>query len=92
VTKNPKLKNCPTPQKSVRIAPKNFPDSFLKNKPVWRFAWMDINGPWGWLKIDSAKIFIHILHEKLKYFETMTWQEIDKNRQNHIIPVSLKHT
>lgn len=88
MTKNPKFKTHPFPQKSPHFSQNNSPDSLLTKKPVWRFSQMDITGPWGWSNIDTTKTFLYILHEKLKCFETMTWEEIDRKGQNHVMPVS----
>ncbi len=86
MTKRAKLKKKPTTGKSPRIAAQNSPDSILNRNPAWRFARMDVEGPWGWGNIQSARKFIEILSQKLKNFETMTWKEIDKNGQSHIMP------
>jgi len=87
MNKKPKIKNIPSPQKRPNFSPKASPDSVLKRTPVWRFSLMDRQGPWGWANIPSADVFIYVLCQKLKNFETMTWDEIDRNKQNHIMPV-----
>lgn len=46
---------------------------------------MDLEGPWGWLNIQSKDILVSIM-EKLGNFESMTWGEIDRNRHNHPMP------
>ena len=47
---------------------------------------IDMEGDWGWFNISSKDKLIEIV-EKLKQFETMTWGEIDRNRQSHNITV-----
>jgi hypothetical protein len=47
---------------------------------------IDLEGPWGWLNIQSKDILVYIM-EKLRYFESMTWGEIDANRHNHPMPL-----
>jgi hypothetical protein len=77
--KRPKAKFSPRTDKIPRTAPQNLPDSILFRKPSWRFGLMDLNGPWGWLKIQLKDTLVEIV-EKLKNFESMTWGEIDRER------------
>ena len=70
---NPNLKKIPRD---------NYPQSYLDNYPVWRFGEIDLEGPFGWLNIESIKKTGEII-EKLKEFESMTWKEITNIRKNN---------
>ena len=54
-------------------------------RPVWRIAFLDFEGPWGWNKIGELSLFKSI-HDKLKNFETMTWAAIE-GHESHLIDV-----
>jgi hypothetical protein len=51
------------------------PESYLQQRPVWRFSWFDWDGPWG-LTACAARNYRRHIEEHLAQFETMTWQEI----------------
>jgi hypothetical protein len=80
--KKPKVKIIPQITKTPRIAPQNSPESILQRKPSWRFGMLDLDGPWGWLNIQSKDLIVEIM-EKLKHFESMTWGEIHRNKKSH---------
>jgi len=62
-------------------------DSYLQYSPVWRFDFIDLQGPWGWLNVESKDKIQDIL-EKLQNFEKLTWEEIKKNKKcNHEISI-----
>lgn len=82
--KKPKSKIVLEFTKIPRIAPQNFPESILDRKPSWRFNMLDLNGPWGWLNIQTKNLVVTII-KKLKDFESMTWGEIERNNQSHLI-------
>lgn len=53
---------------------------------AWRLSTLDIDGPWGWRRLDEAAL--QRLHEKLQGFETMTADELfGPRRGNKQIPV-----
>ena len=58
-----------------------------ENKPVWRLEIVDIEHPnWGWKNVNNNLIY-EVL-EKLKNYESMTWNEIFSNKkQNHHVPI-----
>lgn len=74
----PKIKK----KKKPTCSPCNSPDSIFGLKPSWRVGLLDIDGNWGWGKIESKKKLLEVM-EKLKYFESMTWGEIEKQRSCH---------
>lgn len=84
--KKPKVKIIPEITKTPRVAPQNSPESILYRKPSWRFGMLDLNGPWGWLNIQSKEMIVSIM-EKLKHFERMTWGEIDRSGKSHPMPL-----
>lgn len=57
-------------------------DSYLQYSPVWRFDYIDMHGPWGWLNIESKDELKGIM-KKLNNFETMTWADIKRNNHSH---------
>ena len=63
----------PQPSKKPRI------DSTLENpmdkKPVWQVRILDVDGPFGWNKIEKELFFKDIL-PKVQDFETMFWKDI----------------
>lgn len=54
--------------------------------PVWRVAFIDYEGKWGFDKLNKPNILKSIL-SKLKDFEGMKWREIEGD-ENHIISVA----
>jgi hypothetical protein len=59
-------------KKKPTYSPCNSPDSIFGLKPSWRVGLLNIDGEWGWGKIESRKKLLEVM-EKLKYFESMTW-------------------
>jgi len=53
------------------------PESYLAQKPAWRFNAFDWDGPWGVDACAAAKWRLHI-EQHLANLETMTWSEILK--------------
>ena len=47
---------------------------------------LDLNGPWGWLNLESKSKVEDIIN-KLKNYERLSWGEIEKSNQNHLIPL-----
>lgn len=83
--KQPKHTVSVASQKKPQIDPHNSPDAVKYNKPVWRIGSVDFAGPWGWDNIGEATI-LKIIHDKIKSFESMTWAEIEGDK-NHFMPV-----
>lgn len=81
--KKPKIKTEPSNSKQPKMA--SGPSSFYKLKPVWRISDLEMEGPYGWHKID-IQTFEHI-RAKLSDFESMTWNQIlmDGKKQHHSI-------
>jgi len=48
---------------------------------------LDLNGAWGWSNIQSKDSLVEIV-EKLKNYESMTWSEIEKINNSHLIPIN----
>jgi hypothetical protein len=71
--KKPKSHLFPTLEKQPRQ--KEDPNQFMNSCPVWAFHLMDMQGEWGWDKVDLDDICKTIL-PKLKEFETQKWKEI----------------
>lgn len=73
---NPKIKQAPSSNK-VKVAVD--PDSYLKQKSVWRFSDFDWDGGWGLATCREkiTNIQSHI-QDHLSAFETMTWGEVLK--------------
>jgi len=61
---------------------------FLHLKAAWRIKRIQMADPYGWRKLTPGEVS-HI-HEKLSYFETMTWNDIFivAHKRNHRIPVN----
>lgn len=51
------------------------PDSYLTERPVWRFQSFDWDGPWGVAACGDCHWRKHI-EQHLANIETMTWAEI----------------
>lgn len=80
--KHPKQKVKVSLVKKPRTDPEVSPKKIIQEKPVWRLGMLDLHGEWGFSKIKDLTTF-QTIKERLKNFETMTWGEIEKNRQNH---------
>lgn len=53
------------------------PDSYRKERPVWRFKDFDWDGPWGTAAcLHSVTNMQKHIQMHLSSFETMTWEEI----------------
>lgn len=83
--KTPKSKSIPAPSKTPKS---NFIQSSNDENPSWRFSKLELVAPFGWHTIQTK--LLHDIREKLKHFESMTWQEITvvAKKQNHSIPVN----
>lgn len=77
------------------------PDSYLKQKPVWRFSDFDWNGPWGECTCTARAVHLRAhIEQHLANLESMTWDEIQKaaggkgdgkgNNNHHIARDKLK--
>ena len=53
---------------------------------IWKVSRIDDGGKWGWHQITCPD-FLRKIWEKMRNFETMTWDEI-LGRDHHTIPVS----
>jgi hypothetical protein len=84
--KKPKIGKAPISTKTPRMDLQNAPTSILDLKPSWRFDIIDLESSWGWFNIESKNLLRDIL-EKLKNFERMTWGEIERKKQSHIMPL-----
>lgn len=71
--KKPKAAFSPSESKTPRVAAQAGPP-VEGQKPVWRFAIMDFDGPFGWRGFDP--VLLPEINGKLANFETMTWQQI----------------
>lgn len=49
--------------------------------PLWAFRIVDLQGPWGWDRMEAA-VVVEVL-TKLRDFESMTWLEIDGPTGSH---------
>ena len=61
-------------------------DTGYNENPVWQIGNIDLDGPFGWSKIDRGHLLYEIL-PKIRDFESMKWQEI-LGRNNHEIRIS----
>ena len=55
--------------------------SSIHENPVWHVGIIDLDGPWGWNRVDRNVFFFDIL-PKIQEFERQVWSEI-LNRNNH---------
>lgn len=92
--KEPKARATPTPRKQPRLP--FHPEAskvpvaegrrdFMGYHPRWRFALLDLEGPYGWRRLERGAA--PDLHGKLAQLERRTWNEIfvrDKHR-NHSV-------
>lgn len=81
--KKPKIREFHTLSKIPRI------ESGLINprglKPNWILGTIDLESKWSW-NIEK-ELFLTDIFPKIKYFETMTWNEI-LNRNNHEVELT----
>jgi len=85
--KNVKLgKSLPSP--SIKVAHRvEDPESSNKRQPVWVFSVLDLDGPWGKIKL-SGDTLLNELFPKIKHFERMTWNEIQRDKKrNHSVMI-----
>ena len=59
---------------------------FQSDFPVWGASIIDLDGPWGWKKIDY-NCFANDILPKIQGFESMKWSEILR-RNNHEVKVA----
>jgi len=59
--------------------------SELEGKPAWQVQFIDLDGRWSWLNLESDQLIDDIL-PSLKNFESMDWNEI-LGRNNHAITI-----
>lgn len=71
---------------SVDKTPASEPNEPGKRKPVWRFSIMDFDGPFGCNDITPCQAMI--IHGRLSALESMTWNEIERRNEHHLIAVS----
>ena len=61
--------------------PRALPPNPRARNPVWAFRVVDIGGPWCWRGIDGDGL-VDVL-QKLRSFESMTWEQIDGPSGSH---------
>lgn len=83
--KIPKWKHNPSPKKKPKSGN---PKSSHHLNPAWRFSNIEMADPYGWHVINEFNLLRNIV-DKLKNFETMTWDEIllKGKKQHHSVPV-----
>jgi hypothetical protein len=54
------------------IAPAAVPQE--DQRPIWRFAWLDYGGPWGWNHVTPGDF--RLITDFLKEMEALSWREI----------------
>ncbi|MCI0572640.1 MAG: hypothetical protein L0Y66_17950 [Myxococcaceae bacterium] len=82
--KKPVIAVAPPSGKQPRIAVN--PDMHEELKPVWRVQLLDLGGPWGWSRVQAPALVD--IQRRLASFETMTWNEIRKQKSCGFISVS----
>ncbi len=83
--KKPKRRITPAFVKKPRKDP--YIIDTLSATPVWQTGAIDLDGPWGWKKIEDGLFFSNIL-PKIQDLESMTWHEI-LGRNHHEINIEL---
>jgi hypothetical protein len=68
------------------MAGQNAPESIMDEKPRWRIAFVDYEGPWGFNNVNDVDVLKDVLN-KLKDYEGMFWREIE-GHENHSISVT----
>ncbi len=76
--KNPGFRKRPRKDRALIEAMSEF--------PVWQTGVIDLNGSWGWKKIEGNCFFDKIL-PKIQNFESMKWPEI-LGRNSHEININ----
>lgn len=74
MNKTPRSKHNPSTKKRPKTAPQASPESIFNDKPRWRIALIDYNGPWGFNKLNDGNLLKEVLL-KLSKFETMKWKD-----------------
>jgi len=81
--KKPSRRHNPTGHKKART------DQTLlvpNQPPVWSVVKLDVDGRWGWNRVD-CQFFLSDILPKMQHFESMTWNEI-LGPQNHEVSVA----
>jgi hypothetical protein len=81
--KEPKLAHAPSLGKQPRAAP--VPQK-AADRIVWRLARLDLDGEWGWRKLDVAHL--ERVLQQLKNFEGMSVGELFNRSGNKRIPAT----
>jgi hypothetical protein len=93
---NPRQKIKPSPHKkplavkaieSAKIPRSIFGPDPMRQNPAWRVSLMGMVSPFGWHEIQPEKL--REVREKLRDFESMTWNEIlvAQQHRNHEVTV-----
>lgn len=53
--------------------------------PVWAFRVVDLDGPWGWSRIDGPALATVLT--RLKLYESMVWGQIDGPTGSHSVEI-----
>ena len=56
-------------------------ESFDSERIAWHINTLDIDGPWGWTKIDPGTLWDRI-HDRLANLESMTWSQIKTDKKH----------
>lgn len=72
---------------NLKIASKypNFSKAIINSSFQWRTSSADLDGEWGWSKVEIKLLFQEII-PKLQNYETMTWGQIE-GKESHFIDV-----
>jgi hypothetical protein len=83
----PKFKANPTINKNPKIASPLQSQSYMDKNPAWRISKMEVGDPFGWHILDENEI--QFVRDKLKEFESMTWDQIliKAKKQNHSVSI-----
>lgn len=83
--KKPKSRIVPNVEKLPRASEAR---SYNIERPSWRIGRMEFVDPFGWHVVSGDGL--HLIRERLKAFESMTWNEIliHGKKQNHSVAIS----
>ena len=95
MAKRPKIKKAPHSKKQaqkINMPPEgkkpraSHPPTFNQYCPSWRLQKLDWKSCYGWHDIDRKSL--KEIRDKLKAYESMTWDEIliGSKKQNHTVP------
>lgn len=85
-TKQVRQREQPTEKKQARQEVD--PGQVSKMNPVWSIRLFDVVGPWGRELIENGGHLWEAIFPKLRNYESMTWGEIERDRQyNHAVKV-----